>query len=138
MCRSNADVGGPRRCSGDTRVNYERAAQELARLERRGEQFGPDFREARARAEAEERGWRAKAVDEAGRRARARAEAEAETAAAPSTGAQEPAEINTVLCKPCWQAAIRHERKTGVSRLRGYRSRHPNGAAKQCDGRTWW
>ena len=46
--------------------------------------------------------------------------------------------VGSVLCRSCWQAAIVYERKTGVSRLRGYRRRHPNGAEKQCGGRTWW
>ena len=45
---------------------------------------------------------------------------------------------NTVLCRSCWQAAIMHERKTGLSRLRGYRRRHPTGAQGQCGEKTWW
>lgn len=33
MCRSSAEPGGPRRCSGDTRASYERAAASVAELE---------------------------------------------------------------------------------------------------------
>jgi hypothetical protein len=45
---------------------------------------------------------------------------------------------NTVLCKSCWQAAILNERRTGLSRLKGYRRRHPAGAQGQCGGKTFW
>ena len=139
MCRSSSEAGGPRRCSGDTRVAYQRAAQAVSRLERENSPLGPDWREARARAEAEELGWPESAVEAAGRRARAQAQAEANNrAAAEAQLAPPPAPTNGVLCRSCWQAAIVNERKTGVSRLRGYRRRHPNGAAKQCGGKTWW
>ena len=141
MCRSSSEVGGPRRCSGDTRAAYERAAQELTRLERARALFGPDFREARARAAAEELGWPESAVEEAGKRARAQAEAEAEAASPPPAAADPEAPSaapTTVLCRSCWQKAIMFERKTGVSRLRGYRRMHPQGADKQCGGKTWW
>ncbi len=33
MCRSRSDVGGPRRCSGDTRAAYREAAATAAHLE---------------------------------------------------------------------------------------------------------
>jgi hypothetical protein len=33
MCRSSNDTGGPRRCSGDTRAAYRKAAGEVAQLE---------------------------------------------------------------------------------------------------------
>lgn len=59
-------------------------------------------------------------------------------AAVAAAGDGMPPLANTVLCRSCWQAAIMAERKTGVSRLRGYRRRHPTGAAEQCRGKTWW
>lgn len=34
MCRSTGEPGGPKRCSGDTRTTYSRAAQDVDRLER--------------------------------------------------------------------------------------------------------
>lgn len=139
MCRSSAEAGGPRRCSGDMRAAYQRAAQAVSRLEREASPLGPDWREARARAEAEELGWPESAVEAAGRRARAQAQTEANNrAAAEAQLAPSPDPTNSVLCRSCWQAAIMHERRTGVSRLRGYRRRHPNGADKQCGGKTWW
>lgn len=52
--------------------------------------------------------------------------------------AEEQEPPSSVLCRSCWQAAIISERKTGLSRLRGYRRRHPNGAQEQCGGKTWW
>ena len=59
--------------------------------------------------------------------------------AAPAAAAPDAmSDPNTVLCRSCWQAAIKLERKTGVSRLRGYRRRHPTGAQEQCGGPTWW
>lgn len=33
MCRSTSEVGGPRRCSGDTRAAYREAAATVAHLE---------------------------------------------------------------------------------------------------------
>lgn len=33
MCRSTGEPGGPKRCSGDTRTTYSRAAQDVDRLE---------------------------------------------------------------------------------------------------------
>jgi hypothetical protein len=58
--------------------------------------------------------------------------------AAAGAGETVDSPVNTVLCRSCWQAAIMAERKTGVSRLRGYRRRHPTGAVEQCGGKTWW
>jgi len=58
--------------------------------------------------------------------------------AADAIQAQEQEQLNSVLCRSCWQAAIMSERKTGVSRLRGYRRRHPHGAQGQCGGKPWW
>ena len=58
--------------------------------------------------------------------------------AASAAAADAMSDPNTVLCRSCWQAAIKLERKTGVSRLRGYRRRHPTGAQEQCGGPTWW
>ena len=139
MCKSSSEAGGPRRCSGDTRAAYRRAAQAVSRLEREVSPLGPDWREARARAEAEELGWSESAVEAAGLRARAQAQAAAtKRAAAEDQPEPSPTPTNTVLCRSCWQAAIQYERKTGVSRLRGYRRRHPDGADKQCAGKTWW
>lgn len=140
VCRSSSEPGGPRRCSGDTRAAYRRNVAAVSRLEGQISQLGPDWREARARAAAEELGWPASAVEAAGMRARAQAQAEADNRAAGEGQPEVPvaSSTNTVLCKSCWQAAIVYERKSGVSRLRGYRRRHPNGADKQCGGKTRW
>jgi len=42
MCRSSLEPGGPRRCSGDTRVAYERAAAAVADLESRAERLNTE------------------------------------------------------------------------------------------------
>jgi hypothetical protein len=65
-------------------------------------------------------------------------ELHAATTAPAATGAALPPLAETVLCKVCWQAAIHHERRTGLSRLKGYRRRHPDGARQQCPGITKW
>lgn len=58
MCKASHEPGGPQRCSGDSRVSYQRSTDEVARLEARAATL-----RAQLGAEVDTRGLPAVVVD---------------------------------------------------------------------------
>jgi hypothetical protein len=143
VCKASHEPGGPQRCSGDARRTYQQSAADVGALEQREHDLQRVQTPAVAAAEdhcdaprehpdadTAQPGRPVAPADAGGRRPLSLAQNQA--------GPHHEQGIDTVLCKSCWQAAILNERRTGLSRLKGYRRRHPHGALAQCDGKVYW